>query len=125
MISIKSEGSFSKTMKFLSFMESGDAFNNLDSYGMRGVDALSNATPIESGETAHSWGYKTSGSKGKFKIEWFNSHTNDGKNIAILIQYGHGTGTGGYVQGRDYINPAMRPIFDKIVEDIWREVTSA
>jgi hypothetical protein len=124
-IGIKSEGSFNRTLKFLEFMKSGDAFSNLDSYGMRGVDALSNATPIESGETAHSWGYKVSGDKGKFKIEWFNSHTNDGKNIAILIQYGHGTGTGGYVQGRDYINPAMRPIFDKIAEDIWREVTSA
>lgn len=120
-----SEGSFAKTTRFLEFLQSGKMFNNLSSYGQRGVDALSSATPVETGETAGDWGYQIGHSHGQVAISWFNTHNEDGVNIAIIIQYGHGTGTGGWVQGRDFINPAMRPIFDKILEDVWRQVTNA
>lgn len=105
-------------------MLKGDLFNDLDKYGLMGVDALSNATPRDSGETAQSWKYKIVHKKGRHGIEWYNTHTNQGMQIAILIQYGHGTGTGGYVQGFDYINPAIKPIFDNIAEEIWKKVKS-
>jgi hypothetical protein len=88
-----------------------------------GVAALSNATPVETGETANAWYYKIVRRKGYYSIRWYNSHIEDGMPIAVLLQYGHGTGTGGYVQGRDYINPAIRPIFDQMINDFWREVT--
>ena len=125
MIYATSSGSFDNTEKFLKFLSSGDLYSSLPSYGMKGVDALSNATPRESGETAEAWDYKVSIGRSKVAIEWFNNHVNRGRNIAILIQYGHGTGTGGYVVGRDYINPAIRPIFDKIADDIWEKVRRA
>lgn len=97
----------------------------LDRYGATGVDLLSSATPRETGETASSWYYKVKHEKGRHSISWFNSHEEDGVNIAVILQYGHATGTGGWVQGRDYINPALQPLFDKLVEDIWREVRNA
>ena len=122
MIEVTSHGDFKKTTKFLEFMKSGDVFDNLDSYGRRGVSALSSATPIDTGETAHSWFYKVIHKNGRYAIHWGNTHEVNGVNIAVIIQYGHGTGTGGWVEGRDYINPAIQPIFDKIVEDIWRQV---
>lgn len=124
MISVSSHGDFRKTTKFLELMKSGDIFDQLSSYGRRGVDALSSATPTDTGETAHSWDYELKQGKGFYSIHWFNTHVINGVNIAVIIQYGHGTGTGGWVEGRDYINPAMRPVFDKIVEDIWRQVTN-
>lgn len=99
-------------------------FESLHRHGRVGVDALSRATPRETGETSTSWGYQVSVGRGKASISWFNTHVDDGVNVAVIIQYGHGTGTGGYVQGRDYINPAMRPVFDKILEDVWRQVTN-
>jgi hypothetical protein len=89
-----------------------------------GVDALAKATPSESGLTAKSWGYRIYRNRNSTGIEWYNSNENNGVNIAILLQYGHGTGTGGYVSGQDYINPAIRPIFDRIAEDVWKKVTS-
>ena len=95
---------------------------NLDRFGKMGVDALSKATPVESGETARSWGYRITGDTRNPGIEWYNTHVDGGKVIAILIQYGHGTGTGGYVAGRDYINPAIKPIFDQIALDMWKQV---
>lgn len=101
----------------------GDKLGNLDSYGERGVRALQAATPKESGETARQWAYRITRTGGGTRIEWYNTHEEDGSNIAILLQYGHGTGTGGWVEGRDYINPAMRPIFDEIAKDIWKEVS--
>jgi hypothetical protein len=124
MIKATSPGSFEKTTKYLERLKSGDMFSNLESYGRRGVDALASATPRESGKTAQSWGYQVNRGKNKVSISWFNTHVVDGVNIAVIIQYGHGTGTGGYVQGTEYINPAIRPIFDEIVNDVWRQVTN-
>jgi hypothetical protein len=121
-ISATSHGSFDKTTKFLERMASGKIFAGLDHYGRIGVDALSRATPRDTGETATSWGYQVAHTKGRHSISWYNTHKEDGVNIAVIIQYGHGTGTGGYVEGRDYINPAIQPVFDKIVSDIWRQV---
>jgi hypothetical protein len=124
MLRITSSGSFEQTTKFLKGLQKGKMFSNLDRYGRQGVDALSSATPIETGETAHSWGYQIGQKKDRISISWFNTHEEDGVNIAVIIQYGHGTGTGGYIQGRDYINPAMRPVFDRILDDVWRQVTN-
>lgn len=123
MFRLSSPGSFDKTIAYLKRLENGDMFKGLERYGRMGADALSGTTPKETGETARSWGYQIEGNKNKIIISWFNLHENDGVNIAIIIQYGHGTGTGGYVEGRDFINPTMRPIFDQIVDDVWREVT--
>lgn len=95
----------------------------LDQYGAKGVAALSAATPVRSGETANSWDYKIEQSGQRYSISWTNSNINNGVNIALIIQLGHGTGTGGYVQGVDYINPALRPIFDQMAEEAWQEVT--
>ena len=105
-------------------MKKGAPFENLEKYGQLGVDALASATPRASGETAHCWVYKIEHKKGQVSIVWSNTNVVDGAVIAVLIQYGHGTGTGGYVQGRDYINPAIRPIFDKISNDVWEKVKS-
>lgn len=124
MISATSSGTFKNTLNFLEGLKTQKMFANLERYGRVGVDALSRATPHETGETAKSWGYQVSRKAGKYSISWFNTHEDDGVNIAVIIQYGHGTGTGGYVQGRDYINPSMRPIFDQIAEDVWRQVTN-
>lgn len=125
MISAKSTGSFDKTIKFLETMQSGRIFKVLDSYGRKGVDLLSSATPRDTGETAQSWGYKVNNHGNRHSINWFNTHREGRVNIAVIIQYGHGTGTGGWVEGIDYINPVMRPLFDKIVDDIWTEVRNA
>lgn len=124
MITIKSTGSFKNTTLFFDRMLKGVIFEGLDKYGQMGVDALSNATPRDSGETAQSWRYKIIKKKGRVSIEWYNTHVNQGAQIALLIQYGHGTGTGGYVVGQDYINPAIRPIFDKILDEVWKKVKS-
>lgn len=123
MISLKVSGSFQNTEKFLSRMKQRDQFRALEKYGSVGVAALANATPKDSSETANSWTYEIANRPGYFAIHWRNTHVEDGIPIAVLIQYGHGTRTGGYVQGRDYINPAIRPIFDQIVADMWKEVT--
>jgi hypothetical protein len=124
MITATSSGSFENTTKFLDFMKSGRVFGDLHRYGRMGVDALRSATPRDTGETAKAWGYQVGYGRGIYSISWFNTHEEDGVNIAVIIQYGHGTGTGGYVQGIDYINPAIRPLFNKIVDDIWRQVTN-
>ena len=124
-ISFSTKGSFSKTEKFLSAMARGDMFRALEGFGKEGVAALAAATPRESGETAGAWGYKISRSSSRATIEWTNSHIVNGTPIAVILQYGHGTGTGGYVQGRDYINPAIKPVFDKIADRAWKAVTSA
>lgn len=125
MLRRSSSGSFAKTTAFLEKLQSGQIFQNLDHYGRAGVDALARATPIETGLAANSWGYQVSKTKGQVSISWFNTDVEGGVNIAVILQYGHGTGTGGWVQGRDYINPAIQPIFDKILEDVWRQVTNA
>lgn len=123
MIRFKHKGNFSKTTLFFERLKNLFDKGILDEYGRRGVAALSAATPSDTGITANSWAYQISNSVGKMTIEWTNSNINEGVNIAVIIQYGHGTGTGGYVKGRDYINPAMQPIFDAIVSNIWKEVT--
>lgn len=120
---ISATGKTSKeTEKFLETLKSGEIFRNLDRFGKQGVVALAKATPKETGETANSWAYRVGRSRGFYYIEWYNSHREGGAPVAILIQYGHGTGTGGYVAGIDYINPAMQPIFDRITNEIWSEV---
>lgn len=124
-IEFESKGSFKGTENFLARLAKGNIFNTLSRYGQEGVDALASATPIDSGLTASSWSYEIKRSRRSFSITWHNTNTVDGTPVAILLQYGHGTGTGGYVQGRDYINPAIKPIFDKIVSEAWKAVTTA
>jgi hypothetical protein len=114
MIEITQKGSFDNTERYLRRMKEVDVFATLNRYGSLGVNALSNATPRESGLTAESWYYTTVVRKGYYSIRWHNRHIEDGINIAVILQYGHGTRNGGYVQGRDYIMPAIRPIFDMI-----------
>ena len=118
-------GGFTKTERFLNRMKRREYLNVLDEFGRDGVQALRNATPVESGLTAESWDYEIKRTRDYTEIVWTNSNINNGVPIAVILQYGHGTGTGGYVQGRDYINPAIRPIFDKIAEKAWKVVTSA
>lgn len=123
MISFRQKGDFSKLNKYLERAKEAARLSILDKYGREGVAALSSATPVDSGETANSWFYKIKHSNGSASITFCNSNINDGVPIAIILQYGHGTGTGGWVEGRDYINPAIQPIFDKIVDAAWKEVT--
>jgi hypothetical protein len=123
MITFTEKGSFNNTETYLRRLKTTDLRDVLAKYGSLGVNALSNATPVETGLTAASWYYEIKGRPGYYSIVWHNNHVVDGRPIAILLQYGHGTGTGGYVQGRDYIMPAIRPIFDKMAADAWREVT--
>lgn len=125
MIKFKHKGNFNKLEKFLVYISGANYLNILNKYGQQGVAALSAATPTDSGETADSWGFELEHGTNTTIIRWTNTSTNDGVNIAVLLQYGHGTGTGGYVQGRDYINPAMAPIFDRIAKEAWKEVTQA
>lgn len=124
MISIKQTGDFSKTLKFLGTASKGIQIQDLDQYGREGVIALSNATPVDSGLTAASWSYVITKEKGKTTISWCNSNIIEHAPIAIILQYGHGTKNGGWVKGRDYINPAIRPIFDKMANKTWKEVTN-
>lgn len=123
MVSLVSKGDFKNIKRFLYRMSDWTAKLVLESYGRKGVDALAAATPIRSGKTAASWDYKVSGGNGSWEIEWVNSNVNEGVNVALILQYGHGTGTGGYVTGIDYVNPALRPVFESFIEEIWREVT--
>lgn len=123
MITIKTKGDFKKTAKFLDKLLKLFDSDILDYYGRKGVEALSSATPKDSGKTSESWDYEIIKNGKKASLRWFNTNVNDGVNIAIILQYGHGTGTGGYVVGRDYINPAIQPIFDEIAKSIWKEVT--
>lgn len=125
MIVVKTSGNFNQTEKFLKKISTGNIFKSLSKYGQRGVSALSAATPRRSGKTAESWGFEIEMSSSSYSIVWTNSNTNKNVNIAVILQYGHGTGTGGYVRGIDYINPAMRPIFEQIAEEAWKEVIRA
>lgn len=123
MISFRQKGDFSKLSRYLERAKEIVKIGDLDKYGREGVAALSSATPVETGRTANSWYYEIKRQNGSVSIEFLNSNINKGVPIAIILQYGHGTGTGGWVQGRDYINPAIQPIFDKIANDAWKEVT--
>lgn len=125
MITFEQKGNFESTTRFLKKMSKADFSRTLQNVAQEGVRALAAATPTDSGLTASSWGYELKRSRDSFSITWTNTHVVDGRPIAILLQYGHGTGTGGYVRGRDYINPTMMPIFEKIINDLWTEVTTA
>jgi hypothetical protein len=122
-IEITQKGSFNNTETYLSRLKSIQVAAILNKYGSIGVAALSNATPVDSGLTAASWYYEIVQRSGYYSIRWHNRNVRDGLPIAILIEYGHGTGTGGYVPGRDFIMPAIRPIFDQIAADVEKEVT--
>lgn len=125
MVTIKHRGNFNKLERFLNAVRSARYLNMLDKYGQEGVKSLAAATPVDTGKTAASWTYEIERSPTRTTISWLNTNTNQNVNIAVILQYGHGTGTGGWVQGRDYINPAIRPVFDRIANEAWREVTSA
>ncbi len=122
MIRFEQKGDFSKTRNLLKRNQKLDYLAVLDKFGSIGVDALSANTPVRTGLTANSWGYEIVKEKGSYAIYWTNSNVNNGVPIAVILQYGHATKNGGFVQGRDYINPAIQPIFDKIASDAWKEV---
>lgn len=124
MITFKHRGSFKNTEKFFSGAQRLKIHNILERYARQGVDALSMSTPIDTGVTSYSWNYEVKVTKAGYSIKWTNTNIIDGVPIAIILQYGHGTKNGGYVQGVDYINPALRPIFKSIADTIWREVTN-
>lgn len=125
MINFRQKGDFSKLSKYFEKMKEAAKIGVLDKYGREGVAALSSATPVESGKTASSWSYEIERQNGAVSIVFKNSNVNKGVPIAIILQLGHGTGTGGWVEGRDYINPAIQPIFDKLANEAWEEVIKA
>lgn len=124
MISFEMNGGFDRTLKYLQKLATGEIHRSLSKWGAKGVQALSSATPVDTGKTASSWTYEVEAGMNQAAIHWENTNINNGVNIAVILQLGHGTGTGGYVQGRDYINPAIQPIFDQIADDLWKEVTN-
>lgn len=123
MIKIRQKGDFKKLTSFLEKAKEGFNIGILDEYGKKGVAALSSATPVDTGLTASSWFYKIENKNGVAKIEFHNSNVQKGVSIALILQYGHGTKNGGYVVGRDYINPAIQPVFDELAKNAWKEVT--
>mgnify|MGYP000844319230 FL=1 len=123
MITIESQGDWKLTRNWFDRMTKLDLALIMNQFGREGAAALASATPSRTGATAKSWNYEVKRTGNNWKITWTNSHVNKGANIAVLIQYGHGTRNGGYVVGRDYINPAIRPVFDKIAAKAWKEVT--
>lgn len=123
MINFRQTGDWSKTTNFMKRLKQRKYLSSLDKYGQRGVDALSSATPVDTGKTANSWSYEIHNNGKKVSIVFKNSNIVNGVPIAIILQYGHGTRNGGWVEGRDYINPAIQPIFDEIVKEAWGEVT--
>lgn len=124
-ISFVAKGNTDKADRFLSAMERNQMYRSLTKYAQQGVQALASNTPVDSGATAAAWGYIVEVSRSSSSITWTNDNQNDGAQIAILLQFGHGTGTGGYVRGRDYINPAVQPIMDLIADGVWKEVVLA
>lgn len=125
MIGIRHKGDFKKTETFFKKVKSGKMFSIIKPYAELGVIALALATPKDTGKTASSWSYEIYQSGSTIKVYWKNDNVVNGYHVALLLQYGHGTRGGGYVVGRDYINPAMRPVFDEIANNVWKEVTSA
>lgn len=121
-LKITSKGDFNKTINFLEKAKRALSHSSLEEYGKMGVEALAVATPKRSGTTAASWYYEIEKTNDSITITWSNRNLNENVNVAVLIQMGHGTGTGGYVQGIDYINPALKPVFEKIANDVWKEV---
>ena len=123
MITFRQKGDFSKLTRYLERVKEVVKLGDLDKYGRAGVAALASATPVDTGLTASSWYYEISNKNGSAMISFHNSNIQNGVPIAIILQYGHGTRNGGWVEGRGYINPAIRPIFDRIADDAWKEVT--
>lgn len=123
MITFRQKGDFTKLTRYLERAKEVVKLGDLDKFGREGVAALASATPVDSGKTASSWSYEIKHKNGSVSISFYNSNIQNGVPIAIILQYGHGTRNGGWVQGRDYINPAIQPIFDKIANEAWREVT--
>lgn len=124
MISVESKGDFSKVTNYLERLKGVVNLSILDKYGREGVAALKKATPIDSGNTAGSWSYEIERTKDSATLYFKNSHVNNGCNIAVILQYGHGTRNGGWVEGVDYINPALKPIFQNLADEAWKEVKS-
>lgn len=122
MIRCTVKGDFKKTRTFLKRIQKTDLGSLLKQYAEEGVKALSSATPVVTGKTAASWDYEIVEERNRISIYWTNSNVNDGVNIAVILDYGHGTGWGGYVQGRHYISPAIQPVFDEIADAAWKEV---
>ena len=122
MINIKQKGNFEKTSKFLNKSRKAVTNPDLDKYGMMGVQALRSTTPKDTGKTADSWSYRIEQKNGQIALQFLNSNINQDVPIAVIIQYGHATGTGGWVEGVDYINPAIRPLFYEIIDNVWKEV---
>lgn len=123
MISFRQKGDLSRLNGYLEKLRETARIGILDKYGRMGVAALSSATPVDTGKTASSWSYTIERGDGVIKLLFDNSNVNKGVPIALILQYGHGTRNGGWVEGRDYINPAIQPIFDQLLDDVWREVT--
>ena len=123
MITFRQKGDLSKASRYLERLKEAAKLGVLDKYGREGVAALASATPTETGLTASSWTYEIERKGSSVSIVYKNSNINKGVPIAVILQYGHGTGTGGWVQGRDYINPAIQPVFDRIADEAWKEVT--
>lgn len=122
MVTFTQKGDFSKLDSYFNRVKTFFKSSDLDKYGEQGVQALSSATPYDTGNTAGSWYYKINRDAGSLSLEFCNSNVNKGVPIAIILQYGHGTGTGGWIEGRDYINPTIQPIFDEILNNMWKEV---
>lgn len=122
-VTVKQKGDFTRVTSWLQRIKSLMHLSILDKYGKEGVEALKNATPVDTGLTAASWYYEIHNDGETAVLEFHNSNVNNYVNIAIILQYGHGTGTGGWVEGRDYINPAIQPIFDQLAQEAWKEVT--
>lgn len=123
MIKFTQKGDFSKLESYLKKQAKHNKINILEQYGKMGVAALREATPVDTGKTASSWSYSIKQTSKSASITWSNSNVQNGVPIAIILQYGHATGNGGWVEGRDYINPAIKPIFDKMTEELWKEIT--
>lgn len=123
MITFKKSGNFTKVTGYLERLKECFNVGILNKYGQMGVDVLASSTPKDSGRTANSWFYKIENKNGRASISFHNSNIQNGVPIAIIIQYGHATGTGGYVQGKDYINPAIRPVFEQLADEVWKEVS--
>jgi hypothetical protein len=123
MIKFKHKGDYSKVTKYFERIRKAINTYSLEKYGKRGVEALASATPVDTGLTARSWYYEIEDKDGRVRISFCNSNIQNGVPIAIILQYGHGTRNGGWVEGRDYINPAIQPIFDEITKNAWKEVS--
>lgn len=123
MIKVTSKGNWNQTNAYLNRMLSREHLAVLNKFGPIGVSALASATPKESSLTANSWTYEVESGAGFYKMSWLNTNVHEGANVAVLLQFGHGVRGGGYVQGRDFINPAMRPVFDQMADEMWKAVT--